>query len=65
MEECSFRGYPYPGPISLAHRCESVAHIMDPVPDVDRAITRLPRLPLLASISDYFRGFGEDNSLAG
>lgn len=38
LEECSLRGYPYPGPISNAGLRSSLEHAFDPIPDMDRVL---------------------------
>jgi hypothetical protein len=38
LEECNLRGYPYPGPISIAAQRASLDHAFDPIPDVDRVL---------------------------
>lgn len=35
LEECNLRGYPYPGPISIAAQRSSFDHAFDPIPDMD------------------------------
>lgn len=38
LEECNLRGYPYPGPISIAAQRSSLDHAFDPIPDMDRVL---------------------------
>lgn len=38
LEECNLRGYPYPGPISIAAHRASLDHAFDPIPDMDRVL---------------------------
>jgi hypothetical protein len=40
LEECSLRGYPYPGPISIAPQRASLDHAFDPIPDMDRVLEK-------------------------
>ena len=53
-EECNLRGYPYPGPISLAAHRSSLDHAFDPIPDMDRAIADmgLEAKPFLLKFGD-------------
>jgi hypothetical protein len=54
LEECSLRGYPYPGPINISKYRSVLDHAFDPIPDMDRLIERhdLNRRP-------YVMKFGE------
>lgn len=49
LEECSLRGYEYPGPINISQYRSALDHAFDPIPDMDRAIKRydLHREPYL------------------
>lgn len=54
LEECSLRGYPYPGPINISKYRDTLEHAFDPIPNMDRIISRynLERRP-------YVMKFGE------
>jgi len=39
LEECSLRGYPYPGPIDISKFRSTLDHAFDPIPDMDRIIS--------------------------
>lgn len=49
LEECSLRGYDYPGPMNISRFRSAMDHAFDPIPDMDRLITRhnLERRPYL------------------
>lgn len=54
LEECSLRGYPYPGPLNISKYSDTLEHAFDPIPNMDRIISRynLERKP-------YVMKFGE------
>ena len=54
LEECKLRGYPYPGPISLAPYRSSFEHAFNPIPDMERVFdtSQLRGKPLLFKFGD-------------
>jgi hypothetical protein len=38
LEECTLRGYAYPGPITIAKYRSSFEHVFDPIPDIEQVI---------------------------
>lgn len=40
LEECSLRGYDYPGPITIARFRDALAHAFDRIPDMDSALAQ-------------------------
>lgn len=40
LEECTLRGYPFPGPITIAKYRSSFDHAFDPIPDIEQVIDK-------------------------
>lgn len=55
LEECSVRGYSYPGPISISRFGSTLDHAFDPIPNIDRIIERydLKRRPYVLKFGDF------------
>jgi hypothetical protein len=58
LEECQLRGYPYPGPISIAPYRSALDHAFDPIPDTTGALAKLR-----ATEGPYLLKFGESKWL--
>jgi len=55
LEECSLRGYAYPGPINISKYRDALDHAFDPIPNMDRIISKhnLERKPYVMKFGEY------------
>lgn len=59
LEECVLRGYPYPGPISIAAHRSSLDHAFDPIPDIEPVLKKYNLRP-----KSYLLKFGDSTWLS-